>query len=95
MDKKLETERTFVDKCIKDKNGKVALGQFPNLPLILWAIFRLVYRAYPDKTFSGGCSFLADCFLFLWAYLELTSGVNYFRRVLGLIVMIMIVTAKF
>jgi len=42
-----------------------------------------------------GFGFLASSFLFMWAYLELTQGASYFRRFLGLIVLLGIVCIGF
>jgi hypothetical protein len=57
--------------------------QFPNLPLIVAFVAGEVARYTPGSihAYARAVSYLA---LAVWAYLELTSGVNWFRRLLGL-----------
>jgi len=74
----------------KDNKGQVVICQKPNLPLIGWIIFtilKLIFSGYQPKLYYL-FSLLSFGFIFTWAWLEITSGVNYFRRVLGLIVLI-------
>lgn len=85
----------FIDRSIKDKQGKINLFQMPNVPLIGWMAFKLAtYLPFSDA-FKEGFSFTSTAFLFAWAYLEITSGVNYARRALGAIVMALILIPKF
>jgi hypothetical protein len=56
--------------------------QFPNLPLIIAFLAgeggRLVHG--PDHAYTASVSYLA---MTIWAYEELTHGVNWFRHLLG------------
>ncbi|MBP6961914.1 hypothetical protein KBB49_00040 [Candidatus Saccharibacteria bacterium] len=61
----------------------------------MWAFFRILDIIVKNEELSGGFSFVATSMLFVWAYLEIIAGDNYFRRILGLIVMIAIVTTNF
>jgi hypothetical protein len=87
-------KQTFIDKCIKDKNGKVVFWQTPNGPLMVWAFFEVLNEFVARGVFQGLCSAVAFGALFTWAWLEITSGVNYARRALGLAVMIFSIYAK-
>lgn len=77
----------------KDKNGRVVIAQMPNLPLIGWFVFMLLDMLWKshystDHSIFGTLSF---GFIFTWAWLEISSGVNYFRRTLGLLVLSIVV----
>lgn len=77
----------------KDKNGQVVICQTPNSPLIGWIIFTilsLLVGTHQPKIHELFVM-LRFGFIFTWAWLEITSGVNYFRRVLGLVVLIIAV----
>jgi hypothetical protein len=78
----------------KDASGKIVLTQKPNLPIIVWIFSKLA-------TFLPLDSFVIDFFalvafgsLFTWAWLEIFDGVNIFRRILGSIVMLVLLTSK-
>jgi len=81
---------TLIDKVFKDREGHFVLFEAPNLPLIAW--FTMILLVYP---LTGKVALLATIVargaLFTWAWLELFQGVNYFRRGLGLAVLIYIV----
>jgi len=75
---------------IKDKHKRIVLIQAPNSALIGWIIFTLLNLLWSSNQpkvhyFFGMLSF---GFIFTWAWLEITSGVNYFRRTLGVLVLI-------
>jgi hypothetical protein len=75
------------DRIWKDKHGDVVIWQFPNAWLIAWAVltlFSLFFNGHVADIFS----WLGSAALIIWALFELLKGVNYFRRGLGLIVLI-------
>lgn len=77
-----DVRKSFADKCIKDSDGRLLLGQRPNLPLgvgllALLASWPLEGRAqYIVLMIAFGA-------WFTWAWLELFQGLNYFRQALG------------
>ena len=77
-----------LDKWFKDKHGKVSLFEPPNWPIIAWAGFRVISYLHFPPHIKTGFEFLSTAALIVWAYLEITSGVNYFRRSLGTAVLI-------
>ena len=82
----------FIKKCVCDDNGKIAIAQFPNLPIIFALVFTLLsFLQNLNNSLENLFSFLASGFIFVWAYLELFQGVNYFRRLLGLVVLIFLI----
>ncbi len=75
-------------KFIRDKHGKVAIWQTPNVPLLGWLLFMLATHLIHDPHLKAGVQFLSSAFLLTWAYLEIRSGVSGFRRLLGAVVML-------
>lgn len=75
---------------LKDKEGKYVIAQFPNVPIMLFVLAKLM-----QQITSGGVNEIFSRIgfgtLFVWAYLEFSQGVNSFRRALGLLVLIFIV----
>ncbi|TAH31659.1 hypothetical protein EYC59_06505 [Candidatus Saccharibacteria bacterium] len=76
----------FVNTVFRDKHGKVVLWQPPNLPIAVWVVARVLQWPLSGKPeeFMG---LVGTGALLLWATLELFEGANYFRRVLGLVVL--------
>jgi len=90
-----DNQRSFVDKCIKDNDGNIVLGQLPNLPIIGWLTCSIIGLTALPTPLLNGFSWLSTAFLFTWAYLELTSGVNYLRRLLGAVMLFILIVPKF
>jgi hypothetical protein len=85
----------LLHKTFKDKQGHIVMVQSPNLPLFGWILLELVSLALRKGHTKTAFQSLATAFLFTWAYLEITRGVNYFRRFLGLVVIVMIILSYF
>ena len=71
------------------KENKFVIVQFPNLPLII------MFLAWVVSYFSQGYINLVSRSVFIvagviWSYEEIFHGVNWFRRILGGVVMLMI-----
>ena len=66
---------------------RFVIVQFPNVPLIVaFLAGELADHTHgSDHAYASAVSFLA---LAIWAYLELVTGVNWFRRLLGVAYMI-------
>ena len=85
----------LLQKTFKDKEGHIVIAQYPNLPLFGWILLELVsltLRKGHDKTAFQD---LATASLFTWAYLEISKGVNYYRRIFGLVVIVVIILSYF
>ncbi|MHC5724544.1 MAG: hypothetical protein ACYTXY_10415 [Nostoc sp.] len=87
-------QNTLVDKTFRDSDGKIVLAQMPNLPLIVWIVTSLLALIFTSGKINVLLELLANGSLFTWAWLELFQGVNYFRRALGLAVLIGIIVLK-
>jgi hypothetical protein len=60
------------------------LVQFPNLPLIV-AFAAGLFAAHAHGAGHADGAAISYLAMAVWAYLELASGVNWFRRLLGLV----------
>jgi hypothetical protein len=84
--------KKFIDKCFKDGDGRVVLAQSPNVPIIAYFVLQVLRLALSGlPTIDHILQVLAFGMIFVWSWLELTQGVNYFRRALGLIVLVVVV----
>ena len=87
-------ENTLFDKVFRDREGDIVLAQMPNLPLIVWIVASLLKLFFATGKISIGLDAIAFGSLFTWAWEELFQGVNYFRRALGLIVLVSLILSK-
>ncbi|MBD2297663.1 hypothetical protein H6G80_11535 [Nostoc sp. FACHB-87] len=87
-------DNTLVDKTFRDRNGNIVIAQMPNLPLIVWFVTSILSLIFSTGKIHLVFDTLATGSLFTWAWLELFEGVNYFRRALGLVVLLGIVAFK-
>ena len=88
------TQNTLFDKTFRDSNGQIVLGQAPNLPIIVWGVSSLLKLIFTTGVANTGLDAVAFGSLFTWAWLELFQGVNYFRRALGLVVLIGVIASR-
>jgi hypothetical protein len=84
-----------IDQFIKDKHGHIVLWQTPNVLLYSWIVLKVVTWLLSTSHLKSGLGQLSTAILFAWAYLEATKGVNYFRKLLGAVVLGMIVIGFF
>lgn len=78
----------YIKKLFLTKDGQIVVGQWPNLPIILWFVFSLFAQIAGSAEVRELLSTIGVWFLFVWAYLEWRSGVNMFRKILGASVML-------
>ncbi|MCB9817030.1 hypothetical protein H6795_00640 [Candidatus Nomurabacteria bacterium] len=81
-------------KLFTDKNGHIVIAQFPNIPILVWFGAVVATSISTSSTADTVLSTIGTVALASWAFLELVSGVNYFRRSLGLIVLIFLIISK-
>ena len=82
------------NQIFRDQEGKFVLAQMPNLPLITWIVASLLKIIFTTGKINIALEALAFGSLFTWAWEELFQGVNYFRKTLGLLVLIALIVAK-
>ncbi|AGY56429.1 hypothetical protein [Gloeobacter kilaueensis] len=81
-------QESWFDRIFRDNAGNIVVAQPPNPPLIAWGIATLLQFIFTTGQLHSLLDLIAFGSLFTWAWLELFDGVNYFRRALGLIVLI-------
>jgi hypothetical protein len=83
-------EDTFFNRTFRDSDGKIVIAQMPNPPILVW-LSAMLLQLFPFPTsgnIHSGLDTIAFGALFTWAWQELFQGVNYFRRSLGLVVLL-------
>jgi hypothetical protein len=87
-------ESTLFDRTFRNDQGDLVIFQKPNLP-ILTAVTAILLKFIPlEGNFQSVVDVFAFGALFTWAWLELFQGVNYFRRSLGLLMLLAILAFK-
>jgi len=87
-------ENSFLNQMFRDDKGKIVVAQLPNLPIIVWIVATLLKMIFATGQINTGLELIAFGALFTWAWEELFQGVNYFRRGLGLIVLVSLIASK-
>lgn len=82
------------DKFWKDKEGNVVVYQHPNVFLIGWLVLALA-SLFTSSKLADILWQLSLAVLAIWALLEIFKGVNYFRRTLGVFVLLLVILAAF
>ncbi|HTB49162.1 MAG TPA: hypothetical protein VK712_03710 [Verrucomicrobiae bacterium] len=94
-DRSQRDRRDLWDKIWRDRHGHVVVFQMPNIWLIAWVILTLISLLSPSHNTANLFWWLSTGVLVIWALLEVFRGVNYFRRGLGLVILLMTVGASF
>ena len=84
-----------VKRIWQDRKGRVVLWQWPNGWLIAWVIAEVISRILPSGKAHGAVHWLGTGSLIVWALLEIFRGVNYFRRGLGVVVLLITIASIF
>ncbi len=79
--------KAAVISLFRNKSGQYVVWQWPNLPLSVWIITKLLSMVIDSIQVDTALASVGTAFLFVWAYLEIASGASYFRRVMGVIVL--------
>jgi len=87
-------ENSFLNQMFRDDKGKIVVAQLPNLPIIVWIVATLLKMIFATGQINTGLELIAFGALFTWAWEELFQGVNYFRRGLGLVVLVSLIASK-
>ncbi len=82
------------NRVFRDSEGTIVLAQFPNPPLIGWILASLLQFVFTTGQIKLGLDAISFGCLFTWAWEELFQGVNYFRRGLGFLVLVLLIAAK-
>lgn len=85
---------TSLDKIFRDDKGEFVIVQPPNLPIIIWSTASILKLVFPKGDLNTGLDFVATASLTIWSFLEIFQGVNYFRKGLGVVVLIGLIASK-
>jgi len=85
---------TLLDRTFRDHAGKIVIAQMPNLPLLVGLAATSLQLVLPSGDLKTGVDLVAFGALFTWAWQEMFEGVNYFRRALGLVVLVGMLALK-
>lgn len=83
--------RTLFDRTFRDREGRIVIAQMPNLPVLV-GIAAIALQFVLPSDIRPTLGLVAVGALFTWAWQELFDGVNYFRRSLGLIGLVGLLT---
>lgn len=81
-------ENTLFEQTFRDSQGQIVIAQMPNVPILVWLAATLLNLIPTNTNIHAGLDAIAFGSLFTWAWLEIFQGVNYFRRALGLVVLL-------
>jgi len=80
------------DKFWKDADGHYVIWQRPNIWLIGWVVLTVISLFFTGRM-ADILSGIGSAALIVWALLEVFKGDSYFRRLLGIVVLIFAVMA--
>ena len=76
------------DRFFRDNTGEIVVAQAPNIPILVWIAATLLKLVVKTGQVKIALDVLAFGSLLYWSFLEITQGATYFRRDLGVIVLI-------
>lgn len=85
-------KNTLFDRTFRDSEGNIVIAQMPNLPILVGLTATFLQFVLPSGEIQTTFGLVAFGALFTWAWQELFEGVNYFRRSLGLIGLVSLLT---
>ncbi|WP_373545422.1 hypothetical protein [Chamaesiphon sp.] len=85
---------TFLDAIFRDDKGNFVIIQPPNLPIIIWFTASILKLVFSKGNLYTGLDFVAVGALTIWSFLEIFQGVNYFRKGLGVVVLIGLIASR-
>jgi len=84
-------KKSFSQKFWEDSHGKVVVWQKPNIWLMSWFITMILGWFVPAGFIQKTLGWISLAALVIWALLEIKDGVNYFRRTVGLLVILLLI----
>jgi hypothetical protein len=87
-------ENSLFNKTFRDSEGNIVIAQPPNLPLLVGITATFLKLIVKSGNIHTALDAIGFGFLFTWAWLELSEGVNYFRRALGGLVLVGLIALR-
>ena len=85
--------RNVIHTFFRDTNGKVVLWQAPN-PILWVVIVAAAVSRLTNGRIHDDANLIFFGSIFTWAWLEISSGVTYFRRALGAGVLLVVLWSR-
>ncbi len=83
----LKKAQNIWDKTWRDSRGRIVIWQMPNQWLLGWAGMTVLSLLFSGRV-ADIFSWIASASLITWAFFEISQGVNYFRRIFGLVILV-------
>lgn len=90
----MSQQKSFDQKFWEDSHGRVVVWQKPNKFLIVWFVTTVLTWFTPAGWFERIVGTISLAALVVWAIIEVFSGVNYFRRTIGFLVLLTLVLVR-
>jgi len=90
----MKNKKSYSDKFWLDKRGQVVVWQKPNIWLTTWFVTVVAGWFVPYGWPSSTVGWVSLVALIVWAVLEVAKGVNYFRRLVGLLVLLILILVR-
>ena len=74
---------------------RTVIFQTPNIPLVVWFVCMVISHAFREGVVHTVFATVGFIAIVIWALWEIVSGVNIFRRLLGLAVLIFVLVGRF
>ena len=81
-------------RFFRDAEGRIVIAQFPNWPLWVWLGATILEEALASGTGLSLARLISFAAIVYWAYLEIVSGVNPFRKYLGGFVLLFVLFSR-
>ncbi len=79
---------------VNRRTGRLTVGQWPNVTLSVFVAATIALRVFrPPGGIGSALSVLGDVAITVWAVDEIARGVNLFRRLLGLVVLLVTIAS--
>lgn len=83
---------SLFDRIFRDSQGNIVIAQAPNLPILVALTATVLQFVLPAGKMLTLAELVGFGAWFTWSWQEIFSGVNYFRRGLGLLVFVGLLT---
>lgn len=89
----ISLRHSLIDKFIRDKDGQVVVFEKPNLPIIVWVVFTVIAKI-SSGTIERTAEHMAFGAILIWSCMEIFAGRSYFRRLLGLTILLVAINQR-
>lgn len=87
-------QRSFSERFWEDRYGNFVVWQKPNIWLWTWIVTVFANLFLPGGFIHEVIGWISLIALIIWAILEVFRGVNYFRRIIGVLVLLLLVVVR-